>query len=69
MDLGFGRVTWTCMICGEERDDADIAVATRTGELPSGGKMQVNVRHCADSYTCSSRADLEAGIRLKALMP
>lgn len=57
-DLGLGRITWTCMVCGQERDDQDIAVATESAEVPRGrgGQMSVNVRFCADSATCAAQA-------------
>lgn len=57
-DLGMGRITWTCHICGRERDDADIAVESRSKELipGRGGELGVNVRYCADSASCSAGA-------------
>lgn len=57
-DLGLGKITWTCMVCGQEREDGDIAVATESAEIPRGrgGKLSVNVRFCADSATCAAQA-------------
>lgn len=47
------KLTWTCNVCGEERDDQWISVAHRkrhAGLLD--GYSQVNVRYCNDNPKC-----------------
>lgn len=68
-DLGYGRVTWTCMICGRERDDQDIAVATESAEIPAGrgGQMSFSVRHCVDSSSCAQGAREQAETWVNAM--
>lgn len=52
-----GRVTWTCHVCGRERDDADIAVYSDSKPIAAGRTdLWVNVRYCADSATCAGSA-------------
>ena len=44
--------TWTCMICGKERPDADISVYKRRMEVTAGFLTEVNIRYCNDKYMC-----------------
>ena len=47
--------TWTCMVCGRERHDEDISVATAVGRIGRTVpvRAQVNVRYCNDSRACA----------------
>lgn len=48
--MKMGRITWTCHVCGRERNDDEIFVYSEksTGRFDS----QVNVRYCYDSADC-----------------
>lgn len=55
------KLTWSCMICGRERDDADIGVASGVVILPrSGVEMTQNVRFCRDNPDCEAAAQAQA---------
>jgi hypothetical protein len=62
--LDFASMTWTCMVCGDERPDAQIGVAHRpipghifrTGQPPSFPDARVNVRYCLDRPVCVAEA-------------
>lgn len=60
--LDFEDLTWTCMVCGEDRPDDKIAVAYRTipgmEDLFPAGRF--NVRYCTDRPPCVAVAN-EAG--------
>lgn len=51
--------TWTCRICGAERPDVRIDVASAQG-LFAGALATVNVRHCNDRVDCLTAAPLRA---------
>lgn len=42
--------TWTCLVCGDERDDADISVHKVHGTGPV--QITANVRYCNDRAHC-----------------
>jgi hypothetical protein len=48
-------VTWTCHICGRERPDDRISVATHDISGPRF-EAKANVRYCNDSAECSAKA-------------
>lgn len=51
-------MTWTCHICGKEREDEDISVFTYLlKDLPGAER---NVRYCSDNPDCL-RAAQEKG--------
>jgi hypothetical protein len=55
----FDSMTWTCMVCGDERPDAVISVAYRPipgleDRFPEGAR--VNVRFCNDRPDCAATA-------------
>jgi hypothetical protein len=56
MDLR--QLSWTCMVCGDERPDAAISVAHRPlRQMPERfPEVQVNVRYCNDRAACVSFA-------------
>lgn len=51
MSLDFDSMTWTCHVCGDERPDAQISVATH-----QVGFAEVNVRYCNDRSECTKKA-------------
>ena len=51
--------TWTCMVCGADRMDADIGVETRKFEIHSA-RVAVNVRYCRDHDACHYGAVIKA---------
>lgn len=51
-----GALTWKCHVCGVERADEMIAVATASAEVGDGGKVATNVRYCRDRKVCHDRA-------------
>jgi hypothetical protein len=58
--MSFAGLTWTCNVCGKERPDAQISVASAT-ELHGGGvKMTTNARYCNDNPLCVKIAPLLA---------
>lgn len=59
------NLTWTCHVCGIERDDKDITVAIRTGITKQGAVMRRNVRHCIDDPECISQAMMAAHNHVK----
>lgn len=50
--------TWTCHICGEERDDSDIEVYSAPLKGLPGAEM--NIRYCSDKPKCLQGA-IKAG--------
>jgi hypothetical protein len=53
--------TWTCMVCGRERDDDEISVASGRFTFPrTGVEMQTNIRYCNDDPDCEAEAKLKA---------
>lgn len=55
----FDAMTWTCMVCRDERPDARISVAYRPtpgmeDRFPDGARM--NVRYCNDRPACAAVA-------------
>jgi hypothetical protein len=56
--LDFNAMTWTCMVCSDERPDALISVAHRP--IPNLESMfpdaRVNVRYCNDRPECAGVA-------------
>lgn len=59
--LDFDRMTWTCMVCGDERPDAQIGVAYRPLRGMEDGfpGTRVNVRYCTDRPACAATAHAE----------
>jgi hypothetical protein len=62
MTLDPDTMTWTCMVCGDERPDAAISVAHRPiprleDLFPDGG--HINVRYCSDRPVCAAEAHAE----------
>jgi hypothetical protein len=57
----FASMTWTCMVCGDERPDAAISVAHRPlrGLEDRFPDARVNVRYCNDRPTCAAAAHAE----------
>lgn len=51
-------MTWTCMVCGDERPDAAISVAKRDlsndGQIVPGATF--NLRYCNDRADCTEKA-------------
>lgn len=43
-------ITWTCMVCGNERPDHLISVYTERQFKPF--EMSVNIRYCNDNIEC-----------------
>lgn len=56
----FANMTWKCMICGDERPDAQISVAQRHGEGKWEGFIW-NVRYCNDRTPCITSAHKPTG--------
>lgn len=52
--------SWTCHICGEERPDSLIGVAT--GFIKDLPGAQINIRYCRDKFECEKSAN-EAALR------
>lgn len=52
--LDFSAMTWTCMVCGEERPDEKISVFPRPikGMEQSFPDSRTNVRFCNDRLEC-----------------
>lgn len=52
------RLTWTCMVCGEERPDAMISVARHPvpGLEEWFPATRTNVRYCNDRRACTVKA-------------
>jgi len=48
------ELCWTCMVCGQWRPDAVIAVAHR--DYAPLMQMMVNVRYCTDRLRCIAYA-------------
>jgi len=48
--------TWTCHVCGRERPDSRISVASGMIQMAGGVMMQRNVRYCNDRPECQERA-------------
>ncbi len=48
-------LTWSCMVCGVERFDAQISVAQRT-LTRHGGSLTFNLRYCNDRPECIAQA-------------
>jgi hypothetical protein len=50
--------TWTCMVCGEDRPDAQISVAYHrvAGLEQMFPDTRVNVRYCSDRPDCMGKA-------------
>jgi hypothetical protein len=49
-------LTWTCHICGSERPDSKIGVATHSLVSPTGIEVKQNVRYCNDRPACGASA-------------
>lgn len=45
-------MTWTCMVCGDERPDSYISVQSRGTKPDAPVQMRVNVRYCNDRIDC-----------------
>lgn len=56
-------MTWTCMVCGDERPDSAISVAYRPTPFPElqerAPDSRVNVRYCNDRPECAGTATTE----------
>lgn len=54
--------TWSCHVCGAERDDEDIAVESQTARIAgtSGAELTANVRYCRDRPACRDAAEATA---------
>lgn len=53
------KITWTCLVCGDERPDDLISVYTT--EVPFAGvTMKINVRYCNDRPACLEGAPARA---------
>lgn len=63
---GLDALTWTCMVCGCERADADIAVEKREFEAGSA-RGSVHVRYCRDRDRCRSGASMRADEQLASI--
>ncbi len=55
--LGFFALTWTCMICGAERPDANISVITKPLFLLDDQEYEINIRYCNDMPGCLAHAE------------
>ena len=51
----FGKVQWTCEVCGALRDDWDISVLTYPLVVFEGWGHR-NLRYCNDSTECTQKA-------------
>lgn len=49
-------MTWKCHVCGVERPDAAISVASRTEMINGRVPMEINVRYCNDNPSCIDAA-------------
>lgn len=58
MELDLDRLTWVCMVCGDERPDAQIAVRHRLlkGMEREFPRARVDLRYCQDRASCSAVA-------------
>jgi len=56
---GHELLTWTCMICGEERPDSLINVQHRpvSGQEAAFPETRWNVRYCSDRVACRAAAE------------
>jgi len=52
--------TWRCHVCGEERPDHNIRVASEREALGGGAELKVNVRYCRDRAECRLEAPVLA---------
>ena len=53
-------MTWTCHVCGKERPDDKISVATgRILDLPGA---EINIRYCNDNLDCETEARAGAAV-------
>jgi hypothetical protein len=50
--------TWTCHVCGQERPNDKISVAT--GSIPELPGAEINIRYCNDNLVCETKAKLAA---------
>lgn len=48
--INLADLTWTCMVCDDERPDAKISVLKVAGDGPVD--ITVNVRYCNDRGAC-----------------
>ena len=50
----FKNLKWTCHVCGRERPDNKISVATHMRK-DDGFELQENIRYCNDSKDCKEK--------------
>lgn len=56
----FWNLTWTCMVCGDRRPDAQISVYKRDISAHYGaelGTVTENIRYCNDRPSCVAGAE------------
>ena len=55
-------LTWTCHVCGDERPDDKISVASATFPIGRGidASGTVNRRYCNDRPACAAKARVDA---------
>ena len=54
-------LTWSCHVCGDERPDEKISVASAHFPVGDGrSEGQVNRRYCNDRAACEAAARVEA---------
>ena len=57
MSLFDEDLTWTCMVCNDERPDARISVArSRWQDRRNGIVFEMNTRYCNDRRSCVADA-------------
>lgn len=57
-------ISWTCMVCGRQRADSNIAVASR-----QAGWLTINVRYCVDNDDCRKAAEARADADVRRFGP
>jgi hypothetical protein len=58
--MSLAGLTWTCNVCGKERPDAQISVASAVEQFGAGAEMITNTRYCNDNPVCARMAPLLA---------
>lgn len=54
--IDWRHLTWTCHVCGDERPDDKISVASASFTIVGDAKGQVNRRYCNDRPACEAEA-------------
>jgi len=49
-------LTWTCMVCGTNQPDIDIAVTSARVAMAGRVEVKVNVRYCRTNHRCRVEA-------------